>query len=332
MCSIAHIHRETLKKHFKSHFSKKDKYVLLNSPLDESTGPTPPSLAHKNHQEEVAPAPHNPPPQPQSALQFPPELYKVNCMINTSLHIILCIECEIAISPSEIQTHLDKHKSIADSNSPAGQHHKERFTFDKGCLDQLQMEFNLVQTVSSSINPMFGGAYVEGLSVHDGMVCTACNTYACVKSSTMEKHYKISHQGTGYSSTSYSKAVVQRFNERTTYFSVVAETPQVTDMFELVQRAYKLQTHHNEDFQAPNSVREVVPFLQVTGWLDFLGTWYTDAAKRKTIIELVEQPRFNLDAALCKMTKLCTTYLGSAREHCKSAHDLVRKSLIKYPA
>ena len=61
---------------------------------------------HIAHAPQVPDTPQNPNAAVVTTLIFPEELYDINCCINTTAQVILCIDCHSALAPQEVVNHV----------------------------------------------------------------------------------------------------------------------------------------------------------------------------------------------------------------------------------
>ena len=128
-------------------------------------------------------------------------------------------------------------------------------------------------TISNNLNPIFGQSAISLLSIYNGITCLTCKNYICISEDTMQLHYSKTHKNIKYTNLQkgppatmpFYQALVQRFNNQTSYFEVVSSNiPEDYNLFNIVFKEF-IKHRPNEDLPTIHSNRDVTPLMWVTG-------------------------------------------------------------------
>lgn len=249
-------------------------------------------------------------------------LLQLSLRVHSVYKTLHCISCQTVHLPGDIVAHLNTH----DIRIP-----KKDISKLVTSLTDLQAE----ESREKIRNPPPGGPPVECLPVvQEGHCCNQCN-YCVPALTSFRNHWSSAHKDDlTPANESFHLGVIQTFfkSRRQSWFEVIPSlvpSPPSVDLFEVYmqQQVPKFkETLVNE----PIHVREIPPFLQVTGWHLHLEKHLKTRQGIKNIRSLVYLPTLR-DNETSYLHNLVLAYMKDIRHKNQNSSLAVRSILMECP-
>ena len=227
-------------------------------------------------------------------------LRKLECRVNVTSRIIVCLPCGKAIAPGSLLAH---YKGHFDANVKIREALKLVQPFDEQ-LASLVEEFNIHTELLSTLNPPAFGQPIKGIKIKQGICCRVPGCYYCCSLledsdknvPTMIKHIQKMHKGLQLArEDSTTECSMQRFSHTTSYFPVLeppSTTTQDKSIYSTVEsEVLKNLPALNNPALAKTHNRDVPPLLTMTRWHEHLKDFYESTRLRTETKSLVTLPR-----------------------------------------
>ena len=99
------------------------------------------------------------------------------------------------------------------------------------------------------------------------------------------------------------------------------------NLFNIIFKEF-IKHRPNEDLLTIHSNRDITPFIQVTGWAEYLREFCLNKTLRINMLNMLKLPSKGEDRTLETVHQLCIDYLAQARTFNKQVHELIRKALM----
>ena len=246
---------------------------------------------------------------------------------NIEHNVLICISCGHAYPPSGVLAHAKGHKIIgAKSFIPA--------------LYDLVLERGISHSCQITNPPRLHAAPVSGLLMYNGFRCPVqgCDGAAGMES-TMEEHYRLSHQKHEIPSRGPGRLLpskVQSFftGRKRKWFAVnvdLIDIPNVNeDMYARIVQEYIPRMQPRLHI-VPTLNRDRTMLAQLTDWDKHLGPFITTTSQCARVMGLIRPPVENKEPELFPVIDLFRRYMGAIEKLLGEVPVLVRRILHKYP-
>lgn len=176
--------------------------------------------------------------------------------------------------------------------------------------DQVFQELELALEFPEMEN---GGLELEGLAVHQGWICCE-NSCGYITTSEVEKRVHKTNRHEDLSVVEWQTCLAQRFNGKSSYFTVQRRTRQAKEpsgVFQQFQKKYLSKEHNTLLVPNATHTRDIPPFINSHGFFAFLKPWYEETEKRKSVVALYTLDK--TDTAK-KLLKLVTDYISDVSQ------------------
>lgn len=213
---------------------------------------------------------------PEVSILLPDELFPYSMAILVPYGAIICLQCRYCIQPGELAGHIKtKHHTTAFTKAV-----QDEFIRNNGLLEQ-------VDKPDDGVTPI---PYLERKS---GYCCTICSSKTINRSEASTHAHRVHSLPT--------KQVMRQAELQTFFADVHSGYIEVKDVpaedlgrpSDLVQGIMKkLHTHINPNVMAQGDPRKNHPFLQTSGWGNWIGTMAKDQVQE---IQDLMKPVYDLD-------------------------------------
>jgi len=230
-------------------------------------------------------------------------LDSLNLVVNNRLMCLCCEMCEVALTPSQVQGHLNSA------------HAEFKMCIDKHHFEEVIELYDIQEDLPSLSHDIVVEAW-EGLKVHQGFRCLHCSKVLGLKDS-MLKHHKQLHKE-HLTPSAWPAICMQRLSSRpgeaSTFFEVIPRnsTPK-TSIEAFVEQVRKEMASVLEVRQIPRNARSVSPWLLTTRWHEHFEGF--DTLRLLKLIAVPKETEFpGLKALVLKYMKKATNLIKCTQE------------------